>query len=357
MNMNLFAQTITSPTYPGGHVQGIAVDTARGYIYYSFTTLLVKARMDGQTVGSVRGLTGHLGCLAFNPADGLVYGSLEYKRDAIGAGIRQSLGLGGASGDGFYVAMFDGEKIKRENMDAEGDGIMRCVHLPTVLEDYEATVRTAAGPRKHRYGCSGIDGLSIGPLFGSGAQGPWGLCVAYGIYSDLERQDNDHQVLLRYDTGDWDRLSRPLNQSRMHRSGAQPQGKYFVFTGNTTYGVQNLEYDAFTGHWFMAVYRGKKPQYPNRDLYIIDGSAQPQTQLLAGLGGETGQTLCLWQRGIRHEATGIHAWDSPWGTTGIFSFGNGYFYLSQDGRSEEGFYTQVQRYRWTGEAPFPFVEG
>ena len=64
------------------HVQGIAVDLERGYIYFSFTTKLLKMDFEGNLIGSVDGMTGHLGCLTMNPADGRVYGSLEYKDDA-----------------------------------------------------------------------------------------------------------------------------------------------------------------------------------------------------------------------------------------------------------------------------------
>ena len=67
-----------------GHIQGIAVDSKREFIYVSFTTLLVKLDMQGNVIGSVTGLLGHLGCLEFNEEDGRVYGSLEYKNDAIG---------------------------------------------------------------------------------------------------------------------------------------------------------------------------------------------------------------------------------------------------------------------------------
>ena len=58
------------------HVQGIAVDLERGYIYFSFTTKLLKMDFEGNLIGSVDGMTGHLGCLTMNPADGRVYGSL-----------------------------------------------------------------------------------------------------------------------------------------------------------------------------------------------------------------------------------------------------------------------------------------
>ena len=50
-----------------GHVQGIAVDTERGHVYYSFTTLLLKTDLQGVPIGSVRKLAGHLGCITFDP--------------------------------------------------------------------------------------------------------------------------------------------------------------------------------------------------------------------------------------------------------------------------------------------------
>ena len=52
------------------HVQGIAVDLERGYIYFSFTTELLKMDLQGNLIGSVTGLTGHLGCLSLHPEDG-----------------------------------------------------------------------------------------------------------------------------------------------------------------------------------------------------------------------------------------------------------------------------------------------
>ena len=69
------------------HVQGIAIDKEKGHIYFSFTTRLIKMDLKGNLIGSVEGLTGHLGCLTRNPVDGRIYGSLEYKNDAIGKGI------------------------------------------------------------------------------------------------------------------------------------------------------------------------------------------------------------------------------------------------------------------------------
>lgn len=122
------------------HVQGIAVDLERGYIYFSFTTKLLKMDFEGNLIGSVDGMTGHLGCLTMNPADGRVYGSLEYKDDAIGKGIRRTLDAGQVAPEdekdrtGFYVAIFDVDRITRPDMDAEKDRVMTTVYIKEAVD-------------------------------------------------------------------------------------------------------------------------------------------------------------------------------------------------------------------------------
>jgi hypothetical protein len=94
------------------HVQGIAVDKTKGHVYFSFTDKLVKTDLSGKLIGSVTGLVGHLGDLDISE-NGKVYGSLEYKRDAIGKGIAKELGVKSRSEDGFYIAIFNGSRIVR----------------------------------------------------------------------------------------------------------------------------------------------------------------------------------------------------------------------------------------------------
>jgi hypothetical protein len=255
-------KTVFSGNWKTPHVQGIAVDTARKYIYYSFTTMLLKTDLEGHVIGWAGGLTGHLGCLDFCDADGRVYGSLEYKAEKA-----------------FYIAIFDGSKITRPGMSAEADGIMTTVYLKDVVKDYCCDLDgngifdgdTAETP-DHRYGCSGIDGVAFGPVFGDFKGEKHFLHVAYGIYGNSKRVDNDYQIILRYDISGWKKYEQPLSQNHPHTRGPEkPSDRYFLFTGNTTFGIQNLEYDGFTGHWFATVYRGKKEQYPIYPLYIIDG--------------------------------------------------------------------------------------
>ena len=329
--------------WQGGHIQGIALDRQRRHLYCSFTTELVKLDLQGNLIGTVEGLTGHLGCLCLGP-DGRIYGSLEYKNDAIGQGILKRKGIDARHPDAFYIAVFDGERITRPHMDAARDGVMTAVCLPEVAEDY-------AFPG-HRYGCSGIDGLSFGPDFGQPDGAPL-LCVACGIYGDTGRADNDHQVLLQYDTRDWSRLEGPLSPDTLRREGAACRKRYFVRTGNTTYGVQNLEYDPFLNRWLMAVYPGKKPQFPNRPLYMIDGSVPPVRTALQGLP-EEGELLSLCGGGLPHPS-GIEGWDFPWGSTGIAALGDGYYYFSEDRREDAGYCSDIRLYRWCGEPERAFV--
>ena len=317
----------------GGHLQGIAIDKARKYMYFSFTTCLVKADLEGNIIGSVTGLVGHLGCIAYNYNDGCVYGSLEFKHDSIGTGIMKHIGYENDVQDGFYMTCFDVEKIDRMNMNAETDGVMRAVFLKEVYDDYAA--------EGHRLGCSGIDGTTFAPAFD--APDRFDLFVAYGVYGDTEREDNDHQVILQYDISDWDKYAKPINQLSMHRDGPEkPTAKHFVYTGNTTYGIQNLEYDPESKVMLAAVYRGKKPQFPNPDMFFIDCKAQPEMKPLKGVGS-MGSTLSLSDlKSTAKEITGSYF---PHGSSGSATLGGGYFYIAQPFRNESGFGGQIDLYR------------
>ncbi len=273
---------IFTGTQGPNHIQGIAMDE-KGFLYYSFTTKLIKAAPDGTPLAVVDGLLGHLGCIAYH--EGKIYGSLEHKNDKIGRGILKSLGKDETLEDNFYIAVFDCENF--------GDPTL--IPLPEVREDYKAG----------HYGCSGIDGLTFAPL--PGGTGRKYLFVAYGIYGDVSRRDNDHQVLLCLDPAD---LSR--------------QGKYFVPTGNTVYGVQNLEYDAHTQRVYMAVYPGEKPEFVNYPLFAVNWTQSAKLQKLQGLE-EEGLVLQV-EKG----------WEFPYGATGLYSYGNGDFLISQEHRAVTG---------------------
>ena len=344
---------IESGPFKAGHIQGIAVDTEQKYMYYSYTTMLIKTDMQGNIVGSVTGLLGHLGDLDFNDVDGRLYGSLEYKNDAIGQGILRMEKSERKLANAFYIAIFDVKKITREGMDAEKDGIMTTVHLPTVLEDYLAEVLTAEGKKEHRLGCSGIDGVTFGPKFGKKG-GKQYLTVGYGVYGETDRSDNDYQVLLQYDVSKWAKYEKPLSQEEMHLQGpAKPAGQYFVKTGNTTYGVQNFDYDASSHSWMMAVYKGNKKHYPNYTFFAADGAARPVKQALEGVPYiKKAKVVALKAAG--KQQGDIRGWDWGVGSTGMCSLGDGYFYLSHNYKIEAGQGSIIRLYRFTGNADNAF---
>lgn len=337
-------------TWPTSHVQGIAVDVQGGYIYYSFTTLLAKYDFKGNLVGTIGGFTGHLGDLDFNPSDGRVYGSLEYKADKA-----------------FYIAVIDVSRIDREGMEAGSSEVFRTVYLSEVVKDYTADMNgdgvfdgNIAKTPDHRYGCSGIDGVSFGPAFGR-TDGPSLLTVAYGVYANTSRTDNDHQVLLQYDIGDWAKYERPLTEKAPHHSGPEKvHGKYWVYTGNTTYGVQTLAYDETLRRWFMGVYKGTKPTFPNYLLFAVDADVAPRRGELKGVpasdgsGNEQGWLLPLANDGLVDANTGIRGWNQK-ADVGFQPVGKGLVYLCVNSGSRGKQTADLTLHRWTGDPATPFA--
>ncbi|RZK34132.1 MAG: hypothetical protein EOO90_31235, partial [Pedobacter sp.] len=267
--------SIYSGKQGGLHVQGVVIDKKNGFVYFSFTDKLLKMDLKGNLIGSITGFVGHLGDLDIT-ADGKIYGSLEYKNDAIGKGIKKQLGVKTVNEDGFYIAIFDASKIISPNMNAEKEDLLRTVYIKEAVDDYNANVKVGNKEVAHRFACSGIDGVAFAPVIGSTSNTKKFLYVAYGVYGDTARNDNDHQVILKYDIADWGKYAQKLSQNKLHHSGPQkPLEKYFVKTGNSRYGIQNLAYDQASGNLFAAVYKGSKPQFPNYDLFVIDGKKKP----------------------------------------------------------------------------------
>lgn len=331
--MNLVKDFTVKGRY-GCHCQGIAIDRERKYMYFSFTTELVKTDMEGNVVASCKGLVGHLGCIAMNYQENKIYGSLEFKHDSIGKGILKQLGINDEIEDGFYIVIFDCDKLTEIGMDAEKDGVMKASHLHEVLSDYKQD--------GHKYGCSGIDGVTIAPAIGS-KDGDNYLYVAYGIYSDGERNDNDNQVILKYDIKELNRCSAPLNQQSMHKNGPQNYlDKYFLFTGNTNWGIQNLEYDPFRNVIMAAVYKGGKPQYPNYDMFFIDMETEPIYTEIEGIN-EKGMKIFL--KDLFNENIKTPGSNFPLGSTGMISLGEGLYYFSDDFKDETGHCSTVRLYK------------
>lgn len=347
-------KTIFSGLQGKHHVQGIVVNPEKGYVCFSFTTRLIKLDLQGNLIGSVDGFTGHLGCLAYNDEDGRIYGSIEYKNDKIGVGIYGDAAKNRENA--FYIAIFDPDKITRPNMAPTDDNVMSTVYLKDVADDYYAFTENQGKKVEHRFGCSGIDGVAFAPRPGK-PDSKKIFYVAYGIYADTARTDNDYQVLLAYDTRNWKKYERPPLQDKLHHSGpSKPMERYYVYTGNTSWGIQNLNYDSATNCLIAAVYKGIKPTFPNYSLFAIDLNKKPVSEALKGFDNKIkGKVLSLKEEGQLDKATGVRGWHFKYGATGICSLGDGLFYISHNSKKPEQNST-LHLYRWTGDADNAFVK-
>lgn len=342
--------------FPNGHVQGIAIDEQAGHAYFCFTTVLVKTDLSGRVLGTVGHLAGHMGCITIDPARRRLYGSLELKHDAIGKGIIQRNGQWDPSEeDSFYLVSFDIDKIDRMDMNAETDGVMKAVYLRDVVKDY--TERDERCDLDHRYGCSGIDGIGLGPVFGADPDSAQKLMIAYGVYGQPEACGNDYQVILQFDPSVVDRYGTLLCQQSPHHEGPDAcEARYFLYTGNTTYGIQNLEYDPFTRRWLVAVYVGKKPQFPNYPMYFIDATRSPRMEPLIDRAGECGAVLTLADG--TEQSGALSGSSFSLGQTGVWARGDGRYWFSVPLHDRErGVYnSELVAYRYDPAAKDGFAQ-
>ena len=354
--MGALPREIFTGYWGNNHCQGIAVDQKNGYLYVSFTTLLLKLDLQGNLIGSVDGLVGHLGCIALNPLDGKLYGSLEFKNDIIGRNVRKNLGVVHEHPDVFYTAIFDVDRIDRPDLSAEHDGVMRAVCLRDVARMYNEPSLVGDRQYEHRYGITGIDGCAFGKIPG-GQDDRQYLLVCSGCADDVERPDNDYQTIAVYDTtGWWDTVAKPLDQHDMHQSGPEaPLQRYFLHTGNTRWGVQNFAYHPETGDYYATVYRGHKPQFPNYDMFVIDGAVAPRDTLHRCLQ-EPITELAL--KNVGQAQNGISGYYFPYGSMGMEALGGDLFYIAIGGKNENGNFATIRLYKKTNDpaAPFTAVE-
>ena len=311
------------------HVQGIALDQKEGCMYCSFTSAFYKTDLQGNIIGSITGINGHLGAMTFAPRSRKVYASLEIKNDAIGRGIADVLGAKRHedSQSRFYIAEIDVDKI--DGMEMSFDQTVKLHLVEDAVNDYLAVVNVDGKELKHRYGCSGIDGITIGPAIGKKGRKTTHLYVAYGIYGDTSREDNNYNILVCYDL----------------RNLEKPVHKYFVYTGNTRYGVQNLAYDSYSRKMFLAVYPGSKEEFPNYKLFSIDTRQKAYRASLKGVPYETAEVEQINVDGN---------WHFKWGSTGLCPLGDGRYYISHNGKDENGQYCKATMYifRESDQSPF-----
>lgn len=336
--------SLASGSWDIKHCQGIAIDSQNGFIYYSYTNVFVKCDLEGNVVGAIENIEGHLGDICYNESDGMVYASLNPPGKTA-----------------LYVAIINVAKLNKSGLDAEKCKLIRTVHLPQVWSDFTAKVEIGEKTYSRRYGVSGTDAMCFGPSFKTG-KGNY-LTVSCGTTPQNERNDNDYQILLQYDVRNWwKEYSQPLDFSEPHHVGPEKHnGKYFVYTGTTNYGVQTMTYFHELNLWLMNVYPTTKDSFQKYTLFIIDGDVAPKKQALKGQPKKDEQwILTLYQDGNYDKNTGIYGWYAFNGARGMDYVGNGLFYIIHPYKTWYGKQTAVAYlYVWdpSKEDPFTIAAG
>ena len=322
------------------HCQGMAIDQKKGYVYYSYTNTFVKCDLEGNAVGSITGIEGHLGDICYNERDGKVYASLNPEG-------KKAL----------YLAIIDVDNLNGMDVDAVEGKLIRTVHLTHVWEDFKAKVKNECKTYSRRYGVSGTDAMCFGPSFETGDG--YYLTISCGTTPQVERTDNDYQVLVQYDvTGWWDKYGQPLSYKKVHHVGPKDiHGKFFVYTGNTYYGVQTMTYFDELNLWLLNVYSTRKDNFPKYNLFIVDGDIKPKEKALKGQEKKDVQkVLTLYKDGSYDENTKIYGWKISNGAKGMEYLFNGLFYIIHPYKTWYGKQTGVAYlYVWNPSASTPFA--
>lgn len=297
------------------HLQGICVDEKLEYMYFSYTTALAKIDIKtGKLVASVVNFGpggfdmeggAHLGCIDYY--NGHIYGSLEYK----------------SPGKKFFLAIFDADKMTAVGMDVNNmpadQKVITGVLLSEPTMDFRDPLDTevftgqdaygdAANEENngHRFACSGIDGVTMGKWPGGGDDEIY-MIVAYGVYGGGKfenRYDNMYNVLQFYKLSDlWQEEGNtwniPFNGKRgLEREIGEGEAltaarTLYVYTGNTQYGAQNIEYEWDTGDIVLYTY-GNTDGFGGT-MYVVDGSKTPEYKTL-----ELGQNNTLKAKADRY---------------------------------------------------------
>ena len=343
--IDLYPLSLSGGDWDVKHCQGIAIDKSNGFIYYSYTTMLIKCSFDGKIVASVTGIKGHMGDISFNEADKMLY-----------------CGYYSPGRTGFYIYIFNTKKINKMNMKPTKD-IVRSVYIKEAYEDYlysyekeneDGTVTKIS----HKYGCSGIDGVTMGPDFSRKEKKKEYLTIAYGTYSETKRKDNNYQILLQYDVSSWwNNYGKDVSELS-HRSGPPDCKKYFLFTGNTYWGTQTMEYFDELNIWILNCYKTRKSTFNPYTLFAVDGDIKPKKKKLKGQPETEKQyVLSLYTDGNYDKKNNIWGWYSKYGVQGIAYMGDGLFYVTHPYKAWTGTklaisYLNVWKSSKDGKGPF-----
>lgn len=201
------------------HMQGFS--NGNGFMYWSFTDSLVKTTMNGTVKCQVQIHGGHLGDIDYH--NGKIYGSY----------LKNSLpGHAWEDWTGFKIYVFNADDLQVENV----------INLD-ICDYYKSITCTEEDTR----GFQGIDGVAIAPDPKTGEDK---MFVACALYTG-EKYKN--QIILQFDLD------------------GRYETEYHIPTGNTVFGIQNLDYDAENKEFWFTTYGPSQPYQPKELLFCISG--------------------------------------------------------------------------------------
>ncbi|MBO5785747.1 MAG: hypothetical protein J6R45_00335 [Clostridia bacterium] len=201
------------------HMQGFS--NGNGYMYWSFTDTVVKTTMNGIVKCQVQIHGGHLGDIDYH--DGKIYASY----------LKNSLpGHAWEDWTGFKIYVFNADDLHVEKI----------MNLD-ICDYYKSITCTPEDTR----GFQGIDGVTIAPDPKTGEDR---LFVACALYTG-EKYSN--QIILQFTL-----------------DGVY-ETEYHIPTGNTVFGIQNLDYDAENKEFWFTTYGPSQPYMPREMLFCISG--------------------------------------------------------------------------------------
>ena len=201
------------------HLQGFT--KGNGFMYWSFTDSLVKTTLNNTVKCQVQIFGGHLGDCDYH--DGKIYAS--YLQDSLP-------GHAWEDWTGFKIYVFDANDLR----------VLNVMNLD-ICDYYKSITCTPEDTR----GFQGIDGVAIAPDPISGEDR---LFVACALYTG-EKYAN--QIILQFTL-----------------DGVY-ETEYHIPTGNTVFGIQNLDYDAENKEFWFSTYGPCEAYQPKEILYCISG--------------------------------------------------------------------------------------
>lgn len=200
------------------HMQGFT--SGKGFMYWSFTDCIVKTTISGTMRCQTEIKGGHLGCIDYY--DGKIYGS--YLGNALPGKVWNDW-------SSFKVYVFDADDLH----------VIDIINMD--ICDYYKSISCFDNDTR---GFQGIDGIAIGK---DPATKERKLFAACALYSN---EKYDHQIILQCSLD------------------GKYEKEYHFKTGNTVFGIQNLDYDETTGKLWFSTYGPSEPYQAKETLYCTN---------------------------------------------------------------------------------------